>query len=169
MSWPRALGQVPIFFGQRPSGRPMNPDDFFTSKYLDVANDPLYCFGHGLSYGRFAYADLRVTPDRVSPADAIHVQVTITNSGARAAQDTVFLFTRDPVASVARPLLELRGFGKIDLAPGESGVVALSLLASDLKFLGRNLAPVFEAGDVEILVGPCADRAQLLSAVIKLR
>ena len=168
MSWPRALGQVPIFFGQRPSGRPMNPDDFFTSKYLDVANDPLYCFGHGLSYGRFAYADLRVTPDRVSPADVIHVQVTVTNSGARAAQETVFLFTRDPVASVARPLLELRGFGKIDLAPGESGVVALSLLASDLKFLGRDLAPVFEAGDVEILVGPCADRAQLLSAVVRL-
>lgn len=169
MSWPRALGQVPIFFGQRPSGRPMNPDDFFTSKYLDVANDPLYCFGHGLSYGRFTYAGLRVTPDRVSPADTIHVQVTVTNSGARAAQQTVFLFTRDPVASVARPLLELRGFGKIDLESGESGVVSLSLHASDLKFLGRDLAPVFEAGDVEILVGPCADRAQLLSAVVKLR
>jgi len=168
MSWPRALGQAPIFFGQRPTGRPMNPEDFFTSKYLDVANDPLYCFGHGLSYGRFSYADLQVTPDRVTPADTIHVQVTVSNGGSRAAQETVFLFSRDPVASVARPLLELRAFGKIDLAPGESGVVNLSLPASDLKFLGRDLAPVFEAGDIEILVGPCADRAQLLSAVIKL-
>lgn len=168
MSWPRALGQVPIFFGQRPSGRPMNPDDFFTSKYLDVANDPLYCFGHGLCYGRFSYADLRVTPDRVSPADTIKVQVTVTNDGSGAAQETVFLFTRDPVASVARPLLELRGFGKIDLRPGESGVVHLSLGASDLKFLGRDLVPVFEPGELEILVGPCADRAQLLSALIKL-
>ena len=73
MTWPRALGQVPIFFGQRPSGRPMNADDFYTSKYLDVSNEPLYAFGHGLGYGRFTYSNLRVIPERVTENDTIRV------------------------------------------------------------------------------------------------
>lgn len=82
---------------------------------------------------------------------------------------TVFLFVRDKVASVARPLLELRGFGKIVLQPGETGTVELSLPASELRFLGIDLAPVFEPGEVEILVGPCADRARLLAAIVQLQ
>lgn len=169
ISWPRALGQVPIFFGQRPSGRPADPKDFFTSKYLDVPNEPLYCFGHGLSYGRFSYADLRVTPDRATEDATFQIRVEVRNEGARAAQETVFLFTRDRLASVARPLLELKGFAKITLAPGETGTVALSLRAAELRFLGIDLEPVFEPGEVEILVGPCADRAQLLSTAIELQ
>jgi len=85
-----------------------------------------------------------------------------------AAQETVFLFTHDKVASVARPLLELKGFAKIDLRPGEAGTVALSLRAEELRFLGIDLEPVFEPGEVEILVGPCADRSKLLAATIRL-
>jgi len=165
--WPRALGQVPIFYAQRPSGRPANPDDYFTSKYLDVPNDPLYPFGHGLGYGSFTLAKLRVTPGNVTENDTIGISVDVTNTGQRAAEETVFLFTRDKVASVARPLLELKGFAKISLRPGETGTVAMSLPASALRFIGPDLAPVFEPGEVEILVGPCADRSRLLVDTIR--
>ncbi|MGQ0698216.1 MAG: glycoside hydrolase family 3 N-terminal domain-containing protein [Panacagrimonas sp.] len=168
ITWARALGQVPIFFGQRPGGRPADPKDFFTSKYLDVPNEPLYPFGHGLTYGLFTLANLRVTPDSMGVADLIQVRVDVTNEGKRAATETVFLFTRDKLASVARPLLELKGFGRIELQPGETGTVELALAASDLRFLGPDLAPVFEPGEVEILVGPCADRSKLLIGGIRL-
>ena len=168
MTWPRALGQVPIFFGQRPSGRPENPADHFTSKYLDVPNSPLYPFGHGLTYGRICYEALRVTPERIGIQDRIEVEVDLCNEGARTAEETVFLFIHDRVASIARPLLELRGFGKLRLQPGERGTLRLSLAAVELRFLGTDLQPVFEAGEVEILVGPCADRAQLLVASVHL-
>jgi beta-glucosidase len=94
--------------------------------------------------------------------------VDVGNHGSRAAQETVFLFTHDKVASVARPVLELKGFGKIDLAPGQSGTVTMSLQAAELRFLGVDLESVFEPGEVEILVGPCADRAQLLTAAVEL-
>jgi beta-glucosidase len=98
----------------------------------------------------------------------MQITVEVRNSGARSAQETVFLFTHDKIASVARPLLELKGFAKITLRPGEAGTVKLSLRAADLRFLGRDLEPVFEPGEVEILVGPCAGRSQLLRTTIRL-
>jgi beta-glucosidase len=168
VTWARAEGQIPIFFGERPSGRPANPKDHYTSKYLDVPNEPLFPFGHGLTYGRFALSNLRVTPVNVEDIDTMQIRVDVRNEGARAAQETVFLFTHDKIASVARPLLELKGFAKIELRPGESGTVTLSLRAAELRFLGLDLEPVFEPGEVEILVGPCADRSQLLAATILL-
>src|ERR1700678_1093976 len=168
VTWPRAVGQIPIFFGQRPGGRPMDPKDHYTSKYLDAPNEPLFPFGHGLSYGRFAISNLRVTPIDAEDVDTVQIRVDVRNEGAMAAQETVFLFTHDKVASVARPLLELKGFAKIDLRPGEAGTVALSLRVEELRFLGIDLEPVFEPGEVEILVGPCADRSQLLAATIRL-
>jgi beta-glucosidase len=161
------LGQVPIFFGERPSGRPANPKDSFTSKYLDVVNEPLYPFGHGLTYGDCRLTNLRVSPESVSESDTLEIKVDVTNQGNRACEETVFLFTHDKVASVTRPLLELKGFGKAKLEPGETRTVALTLHAADLKFLGMELKPVFEPGDVEICVGPNADHAQLLSRTIK--
>jgi beta-glucosidase len=168
VTWARAAGQVPIFFGERPSGRPANPKDHYTSKYLDVPNEPLYPFGHGLTYGRFALSNLRVTPVDVEDVDTLQIRVDVRNEGARAAQETVFLFTHDKIATVARPLLELKGFAKIDLRPGESGTVTLSIRAAELRFLGTDLEPVFEPGEVEVLVGPCADRSQLLVATVRL-
>ena len=168
VTWARAAGQIPIFFGERPSGRPANPKDHYTSKYLDVPNEPLFAFGHGLTYGRFTLSNLRVTPSNVEDIDTMKIRVDVRNEGTRAAQETVFLFTHDKLASVARPLLELKGFAKIDLRPGESGTVTLSLRAAELRFLGIDLAPVFEPGEVEILVGPCADRAQLLASTVDL-
>jgi beta-glucosidase len=168
VTWARAEGQIPIFFGERPGGRPANPKDHYTSKYLDVPNEPLFPFGHGLTYGRFALFNLRVTPLNAEDIDTLKIRVDVRNDGARAAQETVFLFTHHKIASVARPLLELKGFAKIDLRPGETGTVTLSLRGAELRFLGIDLEPVFEPGDVEILVGPCADRAQLLAATVKL-
>jgi beta-glucosidase len=133
-----------------------------------VSNEPLFPFGHGLTYGRFALSNLRVTPVDAEDTDTMQIRVDVRNEGARAAQETVFLFTHDKIASVARPLLELKGFAKIDLQPGEAGTVTLSLRAAELRFLGIDLEPVFEPGEVEILVGPCADRAQLLVATVHL-
>lgn len=168
VSWPCAMGQVPLFYGQRPSGRPGDPMDRFTSKYLDAPDAPLFAFGHGLTYGVFALSDLRVTADRVSENDTLEIRVDVANRGARTAEETVFLFTHDKLASVARPLLELKGFGKIRLNPGQSGTVTIFLDANELCFLGPDLEPVFEPGEVEILVGPCADRSRLLVATIHL-
>lgn len=168
MSWPRAVGQVPIFYGSRPTGRPMNPSDPFTSKYLDVPNEPLFAFGHGLTYGRFTYSNLRAAPGRVRRDDTIDVDVDVTNDGAATAEETVFLFARDVVASVARPLLELRGFAKATCRPGETRTVRLRVAARELEFLGADLEPVFEPGDVELLVGPSADRSGLLATTVVL-
>jgi beta-glucosidase len=169
ISWPRAVGQIPVFFGQRPTGRPANPDDHYTSKYMDVPNTPQFAFGHGLTYGRFEYSNLRVTPTTVAAADTLEIQIDIRNSGVRAAEETVFLFTHDKVASVTRPLLELKGFGKITLTPGASGTIALHLAVAELAFLGPDLAPRMEAGEVEVLVGPNADVSQLLRQTIVIR
>jgi beta-glucosidase len=169
ITWPRALGQVPIFYGQRNCGRPENPQDHFTSRYLDSPNSSLFPFGHGLTYGRFALSNLRVTPQSATEQEIIEVTVDVTNDGARAAEETVFLFVRDTVASVARPVLELKGVAKIGLQPGERGTVQIALPGADLRFLGLTLQPVFEPGEVEILVGPSADRSQLLKASVILR
>ena len=168
VTWPRTLGQVPVFFGERPSGRPADPKDRFTSKYLDVSNEPLFPFGHGLSYGRFTLSNLRLTSERITEKDTVVVRVDVLNDGARAAEETVFLFTHQKLAPVTRPLLELKGFAKIKLKPGQTGSVTLFLAATELRFPGPDLRPVFEPGEVEILVGPCADRARLLAGTILL-
>ena len=168
ISWPRSMGQVPLHYAQRPTGRPADSGDKFTSKYLDSPNDPLYPFGFGLGYGRFRYSGLRVTPDTAGAGTPLHVSVEVHNEGSRGAEETVFLFLHDPVASVSRPLLELKGTGKIHLEPGATGTVHMTLPAAELCFLGPDLQPVFEPGEIEILVGPCADRGHLLARRVRL-
>ncbi len=168
VSWPRALGQVPIFFGERPGGRPFAANDHFTSRYMDVPNDPLFPFGHGLTYGEFALSALSVSPSTAGESATIEVKVQVANIGRREARETVFVFSRDPLASVARPVLELRGFGQITLAPGTQGTVSVAFAAKDLKFLGIDLQPVFEPGDIEVCVGPSADSSKLLRQTIRL-
>jgi beta-glucosidase len=168
ISWPRALGQIPLFYSQRNSGRPENPQDHYTSKYLDSPSSALFPFGFGLTYGRFTYANLRVSPETATAGDLIEVSVEVTNEGARAAEETVFLFIRDRVASVARPTLELKGTTKIALEPGTTGTALLQLPATELRFLGVDLEPVFEPGEIEIRVGPCADPAHLISSRLML-
>ena len=168
MSWPRAIGQVPIYFGQRPTGRPPNPADYYTSKYHDVDNTPLYAFGHGLTYGRFSYDELQVEPQRVREQDTMTISVSLRNVGAREAEETVFLFARSKVSRVTRPLLELKGYAKLRLRPGEAGSVKLELPAAELGYLGPDLQPLFEAGEVEILVGPSAEQTGLLRQIIEI-
>jgi beta-glucosidase len=168
MSWPRAVGQLPIYFGQRPTGRVMNLANHYTSKYQDVASTPVYAFGHGLTYGRFCYDELQVEPRRVRECDTLKISVRLRNVGAREAEETVFLFIRDKLSRVTRPLLELKGYAKLRLMPGETDSVKLELPAIELRYLGPDLQPVFEAGEVEILVGPSAEPTELLRQSIAL-
>jgi beta-glucosidase len=168
VTWPRSLGQIPIFYAERPSGRPIQPNQSYTSRYLDSPNEPLFPFGHGLTYGRFALSNLRLSKETLAESESLTVSVDVLNEGSRAAEETVFLFTHDKLASVARPLLELKGFAKIRLEPGQAGTVALPLSGAELRFIGMNLEPVFEPGEMEVLVGPCADRTKLLAAVFHL-
>jgi beta-glucosidase len=168
VSWPRAAGQIPVFYNERPGGRPANPSDHYTSKYLDEPNAPLFPFGHGLSYGDFIYADLDVSPAQAKESDSFTVKVTLINHGLREAQETAFLFIHDKVARISRPVLELKGFDRITLRPGESGVVSFTLPAQALKFPGLDFAPLYEPGEIEILAGPSADRSRMLSVTVKL-
>jgi beta-glucosidase len=169
VSWPRSMGQVPVFFAQRPSGRPASANDHYTSKYLDAPNEPLINFGHGLTYGQFRYSNLRVAPEAVRESDTLGIEVDLANVGSHEAEETVFLFAHDKLASVSRPLLELKGFRRIHLHPGQSGTVRLSMPASELCFPGVDLERVFEPGEVEILVGPSAERTRLLAQTIVLK
>ncbi len=110
-----------------------------------------------------------MSPESPIANDLIEVTVDVTNVGARAAEETVFLFVRDRLASVVRPTLELKGVTKIVLQPEETGSAQLQLPAAELRFLGLDLEPVFEPGEIEILVGPCAEPARLLSSRLMLR
>ena len=168
VSWPRAVGQAPLFYAQYPSGRPFNAGDHYTTKYLDVANTPLFPFGHGLTYGEFEVADLQVSPTTFGTTDTVMITASVSNKGSRAGQETLFLFVHDLVASVARPVQELKAFTKISLEPGASGKIEFALRAHDLRFPGQDLQPVLEAGAFEILVGPNADRAQMLAKTVTL-
>jgi beta-glucosidase len=116
---PRSVGQVPIYYSRLPTGRPANPQDKYTNKYLDLPPGPLYPFGFGLSYTRFEYSDLRV--------DGLTVSAAVRNAGHRAGDEIVQLYINEPVASVSRPLKELAGFQRIALAPGESKRVTFTL------------------------------------------
>lgn len=159
VTWPRDVGQIPITYADRPGGRPEEPANKYSSKYLDLPNTPAFAFGHGLTYTRFALADPTVTR-----GDAIRVTTTLTNEGGRAGTATVFLFLRDPVARVARPTLELRRFTRVTLAPGASATVGFALLRSDLAYLDARLTPTVDPGEFEVHVGLSADPSGLRSA-----
>jgi beta-glucosidase len=169
VTWPRHVGQVPIFYGQRPSGRPAKAGERLTSTYLDLPATPQFPFGHGLSYSSFKLCDLRCAPRNVTAADSIEVSVFVHNEGASSGEVTLFLFISDPLASISRPLLELKGVRRIALAAGERGNVSWHLPISALAFLGTDLAPVLEPGRFGIHVGQSAAREQLLSCDIELK
>jgi beta-glucosidase len=168
ITWPRAVGQIPLYFGERSSGRPTDPTGPFSSRYIDESNAPLFPFGHGLSYGRFSLSGLRVTPQSADASITVEVRIDVENQGARRAEETVFLFTRRLKSRVAPPVLELHGVGKITLDPGARDTVVLRLPAAELRSLGPDLEPTLEPGAVEILVGPSADRASLLCARLEI-
>ncbi len=164
VTWPVEVGQIPIFYARLPTGRPNDPAFRYSSKYLDMQNEPLFPFGHGLSYTRFGYSNLRASPAELRQGGTLAVEVDVANDGKVAGEETVLLFVRDPVASVSRPVLELKGMAKAFLQPGEKRTVRLSLGCDALSVLDSVLAPRLEPGAIEVFVGPCA-RADALQKV----
>jgi beta-glucosidase len=172
-TFPRTVGQIPIYYAAKNTGRP-SPTEFqgipegtpldpvgFASSYLDVEVSPLFPFGFGLSYTSFAYDQLRVTP-RAQVGTPIEVSVRVTNTGDTAAEEVVQLYVRDLVASVTRPLRELKGITRTQLAPGEAQEVRFTLTQRELEFVGRDMKYVVEPGTFQIFVGGDS-RAQLSS------
>lgn len=169
VTWPLDIGQVPIHYAQAPTGRPPDPDNRYTSKYIDLAVEPLFPFGYGLSYTRFSHHDLRLRASALSPTDELVVTVNVRNDGAREGEQTIFLFTHDVVASVGRPLRELKAYAKVRLAPGETKAVTLSVPVSQLTVLDASLKPVLEPGEFDVYVGPDARSQSLSKARFRVR
>lgn len=158
MSMPQAVGQEPLYYNHQPTGRPVpeGTKEFrkYQSNYLDVRNDPLYPFGYGLSYTTFSYSDLQLSATEMSPTGSVEASVTVTNTGNVDATEIVQLYIRDLVASVSRPVKELKGFERITLKAGESKNVTFTITPEMLKFYNYDLKYVLEPGDFNIMVGP---------------
>lgn len=158
-SFPRATGQVPVNYDYLPSGRPADPDlSKDTARYMDQPITPLYAFGHGLSYTDFAYGELSIAAPRIAAEGGVaEVSVTVTNTGSRAGDEVVQLYMRDPVASVSRPVMQLRGFERIALDPGESKTVTFHLRADQFALWAPGGGWRIEPGKIEIMVGSASD------------
>lgn len=148
---PRSVGQVPIHSGALPTGRPAT-EDRWTNKYIDLPIGPLYAFGHGLSYTRFEYSDLRLSARSITPDGRITASVTVRNAGDRAGEEVVLLYVSDLVASVSRPIRELKAFRRIGLRPGETQRVELTIGREQLQFWGADGWTV-EPGEFNVQVG----------------
>lgn len=153
MTFPRNVGQVPIYYNAKNTGRPFDPSDKYTSKYLDVANIPLYPFGYGLSYTSFQYSGLTIDKQALRNNVKLVVTVDVKNTGKRAGEEIVQLYIRDLVGSITRPVKELKGFRKISLNPGQSTRVSFELTADDLTFYNAQLKLVTEPGEFEVFAG----------------
>jgi beta-glucosidase len=155
MTFPRNVGQIPIYYAHRNTGRPQDGDEFqkFKSNYLDSPNSPLFPFGYGLSYTTFEYSDVSLTSTTVSTGETLEVKVTVTNTGDYDGEEVVQLYIRDVVAGVTRPVKVLKGFQKIFLKAGESKEVHFTLSEEDLKFYNYDLDYVAEPGEFIVFVG----------------
>jgi len=161
--WPRALGQVPIYYAHKSTGRP--PDGTGTwqfekvhfTAFIDETSEPLFPFGYGLSYNEYSYSDLEVT----SPAGLdglLRASVVVTNNGQRPGEEIVQLYVRDLVGEVSRPVKELKGFQKVHLAAGESKRVHFQVPVESLGFHGLDMAYIIEPGKFKVWIGPDARR-----------
>jgi len=173
MTFPRTVGQVPIFYNERNTGRPYDPNSKWTSKYIDSPNSPQWPFGFGLSYTSFSYKELKASPEltvlRGTPTPErarIRVSVQVTNTGKVAGEEVVQLYIRDLVGSVTRPVKELKGFQKVMLQPGETRELKFTLTEKDLSFYRRDMTFGTEAGEYEIMVG--GDSEALTKVKVKL-
>jgi beta-glucosidase len=149
---PRATGQIPIYYNHKNTGRPADPANHYTSKYIDLPWTPLYPFGHGRSYTTFAYANLQAPAD-VRMGDSLVASVDVTNAGARAGDEVVQLYLRDDAASVTRPVRELRGFRRVALRPGERQTVRFTLRPEHLAFYDQAMRRVVEPGAFTLWAG----------------
>lgn len=157
ITFPRVVGQIPIYYNHKRSGRPLLGSNKYSSKYLDVSNAPLYPFGHGLSYTRFYLSPVKPSKTQISPSENLTVSVDVTNGGRVAGDEVVQLYIHDLAASVTRPVRELKGFQRITLQPREKKTVEFTITRKDLTFLGRDLKPVLEPGEFMVIVGTSSD------------
>lgn len=157
VSMPQATGQEPLYYNHLPTGRPVaeNAKNFakYASNYLDVRNDALYPFGYGLSYTTFAYSDIRLSSNEMSRDGSIKATVTVSNTGSRDGDEIVQLYIHDKVASISRPVRELKGFKRIHLKAGESKEVNFDITPDLLKFYDVNLKEVLEPGQFDLMIG----------------
>lgn len=160
VTFPRNMGQIPIHYNMKNTGRPMDANNKYTSKYLDVPNTPLYPFGFGLSYTTFAISEPRLSDTLLMPGKELSVTVTVTNTGQYDGEETVQLYVRDLVGSVTRPVKELKGFKKIFLKKGEHAEVTLTLKESDLAFYRADMSFGTEPGQFKIFVGNASDNGK---------
>ena len=160
MTFPRSVGQVPLYYNSKNTGRPLSQENTdkctfekFRSNYLDECNTPLYPFGFGLSYTQFGYSDVSVSNAKPVGNTPIEATVTLTNNGKYEGAEIVQLYIRDLVGSNTRPVKELKGFQKVYLKAGESKKVTFKISPEDLKFFNNQLKYDWEAGDFDIMIG----------------
>ena len=160
MTFPRSVGQVPIYYNAKNTGRPLSDDksdkcefEKFRSNYIDECNTPLFPFGYGLSYTSFGYSDVQLNKTQLSGNDQLTASITLTNNGKYDGNEVVQLYIRDMVGSVARPVKELKGFQKVFLKAGESKKVSFTITPEDLKFYNSELKYDWEAGEFDIMIG----------------
>ncbi|MFH0990603.1 MAG: beta-glucosidase BglX [bacterium] len=149
---PRTVGQVPLYYNHKNTGRPATKDKF-SSKYLDVATTPLYPFGYGLSYTSFRYADLALSSKKIELSDSVTISVILQNTGVRAGKETVQLYVQDIAGSMTRPVKELKEFQSVELKAGESKKVIFHLAAQQLGFHNQILQYVVEPGKFKVWIG----------------
>ncbi|WP_109807679.1 beta-glucosidase BglX [Sphingosinithalassobacter portus] len=160
MTFPRNVGQVPIYYNADNTGRPYTPDvhgQKYRSRYLNTPNEPQWAFGHGLSYTSFAYSPVTLSSDTIRPGQPLTASVTVTNTGARDGEEVVQLYIRDLVGSVVRPVRQLKGFEKIALKAGESRTVSFTLTDADLAFTRADNSFGSEPGAFKLWIGTSSD------------
>ena len=166
-TFPRNVGQVPLFYNHKNTGRPLGNSEGkfekFKSNYIDVRNEPLYPFGYGLSYTTFDYANLKLDKTSINMDGEINVSVDVTNSGDYDGKEVVQLYIRDLVGSVTRPVRELKGFQKVLIKKGETQTITFKISVEDLKFYNSDLDYVAEPGQFQVFVGTNSD-AKLMQA-----
>lgn len=163
MTFPRSVGQIPIFYNMKNTGRP-TPDSAkvsYGSAYIDSPNAPQYAFGYGLSYTTFEYSDIRLSTSTIQPLQSLTVSCKIKNSGKRKGEEVVQLYIRDLTASVTRPIKELKGFKKISLQPGEVQSVEFTIDKEALAFYDQQMNWIVEPGDFKVMIGCSSDKILL--------
>jgi len=167
MTFPRDVGQVPLYYAHLETGRPWDPGTpvtrHYTTHYVDVPNTPLYPFGYGLSYTRFSYGSVHLDRRQLGTGDALQASVRVTNSGQRRGSDVVQLYVHDQVASVSPPVRLLKGFQRITLEPGASQEVHFTIKPADLAFYRDNRGMGVEAGAYEVYIGGDSNATQSAS------
>jgi beta-glucosidase len=160
MTFPRSVGQIPIYYNEKNTGRPFDDQQKYTSKYLDIPNSPLYPFGYGLSYTSFSYSPIQLNKNTIEANENLVATITVTNTGTVAGEETAQLYIRDIVGSVTRPLKQLKGLQKLFLQPGESKTIRFTLNTNDLKFYNITNKYVYEPGDFKVMVGTNSQEVQ---------